>query len=967
MRKLSIEDMNKYINDVKDVVCVKLKNQRLPHSEIVEKASQVAPFMCDVWCELSSDDQKFLIDRVVDDYENDVGIKTFDPYIVQKQKESEYWLYKAKNDPNQKHAYFNRYKHHLRADGFSNKVIENLESTCEKILARCANPKTMANIDRKKGLVVGDVQSGKTSNYLGLINMAYDYGYKIVVLLAGTTNSLRIQTQKRTDKGTVGAISDSIGGTSPKFIGVGEGPKSFFVIPFTDQKNDFLKFIKDSGHFGFNDLKKPVVLVVKKNKGVLEGVSDKLQSTLDELKSSSGTERFDSRSILIIDDEADNASINTRKDPNKPTAINNCIRDIFNKFPIASYVGFTATPFANIFIDHEDETFEKKDLFPSDFIVQLNTPSNYFGGRKVFPKNDEDLPLCLQLIKTEEKNFLPVVHDGSVTYDAMAESLKHAIHCFLINNVIRTIRGHKTKHRSMMINITRYNSVQDRILKQVQKYIEILKCCFEQLCGKSEELAVKNENIKKIHDIFCDEFFYGQIRSGECGFPSISWMDIQRGLLDEIKPLQVVVINSRNGNMERDENGSKKRFDYDDYETEGARVIAIGGLVLSRGLTLEGLMISYYSRNASAYDTLLQMCRWFGYRPKYEDLCRVYMTELNVSCFGAVLDAVENLKEQFAEMDRQGKAPKDFGLMVRESPDTLETSLLITSRNKMRGTHDFEVRLNYGGVSADTSKLYIDPKYNIHNIEEYYKFAATIGMEKESGYVGKRGVLKNDVADFIRNLSIPIVNKKFDINGLCEYIENSKTFLQWDVVIAEGKRNKKTENGAVFHYLKNNESLVTTAVERQFNIDDDYFRIGRCNNRVMEPSIFKFGLSQSEINDAESVSKKKGRDPIVADYLGKRTNPLLVIYPIDLKPLQNLDREQREFYKRQNLDIPIAKDKLEKKESLGGNLLLAFAIGFPGTTSDEKFVYRANKKKIEELTRNVEIDDEDEGADEEDD
>lgn len=131
---------------------------------------------------------------------------------------------------------------------------------------------------------------------------------------------------------------------------------------------------------------------------------------------------------------------------------------------------------------------------------------------------------------------------------------------------------------------------------------------------------------------------------------------------------------------------------------------------------------AYYSRNAGTYDTLLQMCRWFGYRPGYEDLCRVYLTQENIDRFDAVLEAIENLKEQFGEMERQGKKPKDFGLMIKESPDTLETTMLITARNKMRGTEQIEIRLNYGGVYADTSKLSKDPRVNKENIESFVRF-----------------------------------------------------------------------------------------------------------------------------------------------------------------------------------------------------------------------------------------------------
>ena len=274
--------------------------------------------------------------------------------------------------------------------------------------------------------------------------------------------------------------------------------------------------------------------------------------------------------------------------------------------------------------------------------------------------------------------------------------------------------------------------------------------------------------MKAIFDLFTKDSFYTAIREGDNskGYLPITWEQIQNGLYSEIKQVSVVVINSKNGKMSVKDGGKSKRFDYEDYDTTGARVIAIGGMVLSRGLTLEGLMISYYSRNAGAYDTLLQMCRWFGYRPKYEDLCRVYLTQENIDRFDAVLDAVDDLRQQFEEMERQDKKPKDFGLMVKESPDTLDTTLLVTARNKMRASEVIEYHLNYGGVYADTSKLLRDAAVNRHNRDAFNSFAAKLDIKETNGRYIASSVSKFYVAEFIRNLKISYVNRKFDTEGL---------------------------------------------------------------------------------------------------------------------------------------------------------------------------------------------------------
>ena len=957
----------KHIEEVlklSDILYRTFDGKKATHTEIVDKAKSILQYVMDI--SEGSDGYCEIIDLAIADFEKEVGTKTYEPDILQKDYDKDLWLYKVK--PSVSHAYFDRYKLFLRKEGFSNKVIEkDIAPTCEKILARCADPKD-ENSAPTRGLVVGDVQSGKTANYLALINMAFDYGYKIVLLLAGMTDSLRIQTQKRTDKGVIGAISDSIG-NQIKYCGVGEYVEDHFAVPFTNQKNDFAKFIKENRNAAISDYNKPVILVVKKNKKILESVNEHLQSALKD---------FDSSSILIIDDEADNASISTAPPGKDPTAINKCIRDIFNKFPIASYVGFTATPFANIFINpfNDDEHF--LDLFPDDFIVQLHAPGNYFGGYQVFPKeNDMDdinLPRPLRRISEEEKDFLPVKHDKFTEYNAIADSLKESILSFLINCVVRTIRGQKTKHRSMMINISRFNDVQKRIDYQIEQYIRELKNVIEQTDTLPTEKFIRNSEMKKLYQLYTTDTFYEDIRNGHFDFDeqvqyqAIPWNDIQKGLYEEISQFRVAIINSRNGKMStlNSKNGDDKRFNYDDYEESGARVIAIGGYVLSRGLTLEGLMVSYYSRNASAYDTLLQMCRWFGYRPLYKDLCRVYMTQINIDCFSSVLSAVDDLKDQFSEMEQNRKKPGAFGIMVREKPDSLETTLLVTARNKSRTAKQIICQLNYGGVYADTSKLSKNPEINKANYNAFIKFYNLLSFNRKGNRYMAQKVDKQKVADFISELQIPYVNKKFDVEGLSEYIANSDVFDNWDVVIANGDSTRFKD------FLVENQN----ATLRSFHTDssDPYIRIGGNNNRVLDPSLLDSGekFDREKILKEKNDNRKEGQKPskelTARDYLKYRENPILIIFPIQLKTKAS-DYE----IKALGGDINEARTKIETEKKRIDSLfcdipLMAFAVAFPKKESDKRFVYKANLVKIKELTEGFDFGfDEDEEGDTDDD
>jgi len=965
-----MNEQEKYDLTVKaaDLIYRVFEGKKKTHSEILEKAVLLLPIIVPTLSPASLEYQGIL-NGAIDLFEREVGIKTFDPNIIDKDYDQDLWLYKVK--PTISHAYFDRYKLYLRKEGFSVKVIEeDIAPTCEKILSRCANPKCESKHEQKRGLVVGDVQSGKTANYLALMNMAYDYGYKIVVLLAGMTDSLRVQTQKRTDSGVIGAISDTIG-NDIIYCGVGEYNEDHYAVPFTNQGNDFAKFIQKNLNAAISDFKKPVVLVVKKNKSILEAVIKQLQSALKD---------FDSSSILIIDDEADNASISTAPAGKDPTTINKCIRTIFNKFPIASYVGFTATPFANIFINPEDSDDDFLDLFPADFIVQLHAPGNYFGGYKVFPHEEDNvLPRPLRLISEEENNFLPVIHKKDIDYPGLADSVKEAIMSFLINCVARTARGHVTKHRSMMINISRYNDVQDRIYDRIDEYITKLKNIIEQTSSLPLEQFLLNADMKALHQLYTGDEFYKPVREGyydseeNVTYEAISWDTIQQGLYDEIRQFEIVTVNSRNGKMSSHKDGKKQRFDYGDYEKTGARVIAIGGLVLSRGLTLEGLMISYYSRNAGAYDTLLQMCRWFGYRPKYQDLCRVYMTQINIDSFSAVLAAVDNLKTQFAEMEAQKKSPKDFGLMVRESPDSLETTLLVTARNKMRSTEQIICQLNYGGVYADTSKLLKNPAHNRDNFSAFEELYNSLCFSDHNGRYMARGVWKQQVADFIAKLKIHYVNKKFDIQGLSEYIADSDIFTHWDIVIAKGSSKKFPD------FLGIECMHAATRSFHSAGESDKFIRIGGTNNRVLDPGILDSGLDHLTKEKREEIlaqknakreaeGKKPQKELTAKDYLKEREYPILVIYPIELLTEVTSNEVKARFGCDTDEYRKIIKQEKEQLCDLFGDIpLMAFAVAFPDKESPKRFTYRANLQKLKELTENLEVTDDEEGEDDSDD
>ncbi|MDZ7640957.1 MAG: hypothetical protein U5J62_02855 [Desulfurivibrio sp.] len=294
------------------------------------------------------------------------------------------WLDAAKSsiDP----FYWDRYRKLLEQKGFGLRVIPKLDQVTDKILGLLENPAKEGGWERK-GLVVGHVQSGKTANYTGLICKAADAGYRLIIVIAGIHNNLRSQTQARIDEGFVGRDSSRLLRTDNQnnYIGVGRYDHGRIPITLTNTNTDFRRNIANMLGMGLDTVNVPVILVVKKNKNTLENLIDwlKVNNTVRDAG-------IENHPMLMIDDEADNASINTSKNPDEATKINSLIRTILNLFYKRCYIGYTATPFANIFIDPDtDADMLGNDLFPRDFIVSLDAPSNYVGAEKIFGEESD--------------------------------------------------------------------------------------------------------------------------------------------------------------------------------------------------------------------------------------------------------------------------------------------------------------------------------------------------------------------------------------------------------------------------------------------------------------------------------------------------------------------------------------------------------------------------------------------------
>ncbi|MGD9714121.1 MAG: Z1 domain-containing protein, partial [Thermomicrobiales bacterium] len=361
--------------------------------------------------------------------------------------------------------FWNRYLRYLQEETrLPPLVLERLDSTTQRILAKLEDPARPAPWDRR-GMVVGQVQSGKTGNYTGLICRAVDAGYRLVIVLAGMHNSLRSQTQLRLDEGFLGLdtqlrqMADSDDGFSTAALGVGrligEPRLSAASLTTSAERGDFRLARAQSGSIIPGDF--PVLVVAKKNSGIL----DNLRDWLLNVSGVGDPRRVRDYPVLVIDDEADNASINTKAPGDEPAKVNQAIRTLLHSFDRKAYVGYTATPYANIYIDpaadHEDLG---PDLFPRSFIEYLRPPTNYFGPTRLFGSDDEP-PLPLYRDVSDAEAWIPDRHKNGHRPGPLPETVRKAIRAFVLARAARMARGETRAHNSMLIHVTRFNSVQD--------------------------------------------------------------------------------------------------------------------------------------------------------------------------------------------------------------------------------------------------------------------------------------------------------------------------------------------------------------------------------------------------------------------------------------------------------------------------------------------------------------------------
>lgn len=831
--------------------------------------------------------------------------------------------------------FWDRYRIYLQKEKHWNKdTVNELDKTTDEIMDLLGNPDS-ANSFLYRGLCIGDVQSGKTSTYIGLINKAADAHYRVIILLTGTIEKLRRQTQQRIDEGFIGL--DSYAFTLEKDsvqVGVGSIDPNTSGWAVTSTTSDFNAATAKKIVGQLSNINAPVIFVLKKNKSVLE----KLEHWLRFYNANKTTKKID-LPMLLIDDEADNASVNTKKD-DEVTAINKGIRKLLVLFEKANYVGFTATPYANIFIDPDTEQeMLEHDLFPRDFIYALEAPSNYIGARSIF---GNDAPYGYMLESNDDcESVLPLKHKKEDVLTYMPKSMEEAITAFFICNAVRDLRGDTKSHRTMMINISRFIAVQNQITRVVDSYVRDAKREIRNYYLTGVE-ALQYDIFKLMKQVY-EKYFAGFASDPEYSdLKHFTWEQIQEAMYPAISRIEVRTINGGN---------APKNLDYENYEKKpndiGLRLIAVGGLSLSRGLTLEGLSTSYFYRNSSMYDTLMQMGRWFGYRGKYRDLCKIWMPDESMAWYSYISMATDKLRAEVRRMQNDNMTPTDFGLAVRSDIQ----GLLVTARNKMRTAKDYETVVNFSGEVVETRYVYSSKGILQRNYEETELFlndlATSYSVHRNDPDLALKSyqylnVAKEKIVDFLSVYSAHTLNIDFSITELLSMFseDDQQIFDYWDVLIASGLSTTPAIEFA---------NLMLPPVKRNFAYrkDTKSLQMSGKNSRLGSKDLAKGGLTKATVAKMEA-DKEDGKSFNEEFYFntGMKRNPLMVIYPVKLAPKETDSEYETKKKIADSIDFPI----------------VGVSIGIPRISGKKREVikYKINKQKWLELFGADDVEDFDE-------
>jgi hypothetical protein len=680
-----------------------------------------------------------IVDELVERYERHVGVvkEVRSPSYMQSGGRMTWYAGPRPNDP-----CWPKLVSLLRGSpGFDDDAIRDLDDSTTRIVSLLEHP---ATLDFKtKGLVLGHVQAGKTTNYTGVIAKAADRGYRLVIVLAGIHNELRRQTQDR-------LIAQLI------------QPNPELWHQLTDPDQDFRPTANAPAYFATYSRQK-VLCVVKKNAVVLR----KLIAWLGE-----ASQQLETIPAIVIDDEADQAGIATK-------TINPLIRSLLDVLPRVGYVGYTATPFANLLIDPSSD-----DLYPKHFIVDLPQPDNHFGTESIFGRDpldgedpsdyDDEALDMVRIVPDDEVPFVRPATSADVDtfMPGVRGQLRRSILYFWLATAARRVRDTGVPHSTMLIHTSVRVAVHASFRAPIARLQQNVS---SRLDSQDKQLL---EELRRLWEEEAQ-----RVPAADMGEVAVEFDALLAHLPDVLNQSRVILDNSR----------SDDRLDY-----SGDRVVAIavGGNTLSRGLTLEGLIVSYFVRAASAYDTLLQMGRWFGYRGGYADLPRIWMTDELQGWFRHLAGVEAEIRQDIDRYMHDDVTPETFAVRIQAHP-----TLTITAAAKMQSA--VLAAAAFGGLRIQTRYFRADDEEWLRRNQEASRtLVADLGGVQTaqddadiSGYIW-RDVPSDVVLAFLDRFDVHEKEPDNDTRLIARYVRsrNDRGRLEhWNVALIGSSTAKRGE------------------------------------------------------------------------------------------------------------------------------------------------------------------------------
>lgn len=841
-------------------------------------------------------------------------------------RDHELWLEQRWEE--QEWTWWRTYQRYLIKQGRPRKAVTEMETDIKNILEPSGDPAREGEWARR-GLVIGDVQSGKTATYVGLMNMAYDAGYRVFVVIGGHTDDLRSQSQERVDQGFVGTESrstDDRNFASDIRVGVGNIREKNNAFSITTVKHDFGATSKRATNVGNLDetFRGPVVLVVKKNASILRNLATWLRRSVPQEQLMSP--------MLVVDDESDYASVDTSKEDQDPTAVNEAIRSILRCAQRSSYIGFTATPFANVLMDVD----VKDDLFPRDFIYALYAPPNYMSAYTYFGlgKNEDtgvegEGHKHMRLAVDDAEESFPFRHKNHHPVPYLPDSLKRAVDTFILACALTDLSEGHGEDRSMLVHVSRFKSVQNEVEQLVGLYLDETRILIENQAPLWDGQQPMPKVLQRFHDVWKDE--YESV--------GVSWLDVARALPDVVFTISTELVNGDTAperqlvEMRRAQQRIKPPL----------RKIAVGGAILSRGITLEGLVISYFYQRTQLSDTLLQMGRWFGYRDSYRDLVRVWLNAEVREWFLFTAQTLDEIRADVSRMQSAGMTPEDFGLKVRKHPEALK----ITAANKMRHVEEDTVSLAFDRQSLQTKYATYRKEEISANRQRFLELAEhclSVSKSREAGTELLTSSGGSQIFKGVDRASVEGFLSKFhpgpDENFAC--VPNKGSWVSayaasldpevvptWDVVFVSGTgvsvplldsgeqsfiRTNKRNNLTLFKTPRRHLSFSRRTVATGSNLVN--FACEAENGLTRE----EWSRAEAALVDKQGKPRKLTRD----DVLYRISRPILMIYRVSGEPdLENHPEHH-----------PVAADEF----------VLGVVVAFPPERNDRGAVIESQKK-----------------------